>query len=186
MGRRAREVNAIDIFSTDQIANKRRNGILEYHNKTIMIDTPNGPRRVNRKILTVSDEVAGKLRELVGVISRIEERLFNLSTTGKNTTDIEILIENAKTLIEDAEALAEENPDEAKELTEVVEELLDKAIDLIEGKTKTESNVSVAAFEPDDGDDDDETDKDESDNDEEDSTSSELPNDEPDDVEINE
>jgi hypothetical protein len=129
---------------------------------------------------TVSNEVTDELRELVGVISRLEERLVNLSTKGENTTEVEVLIDNAKTLIEEAKALAEENPDEAKELTEVVEELLDEAIDLIEGKTETESNMSVAAFEPDDGDDDDEKDVDE-----EDSTSVELPDDESDDVEIN-
>ncbi len=129
---------------------------------------------------TVSDDVAGELRELVGVVSRIEERLVNLSTTGVNTSEVEVLIENAKALIEDAKALAEENPDEAKELTELVEKLLDEAIDLIEGKTETETNVSVSTFDPDD-----EKDDDESDDDEEDSTSTELPDEEPDDVEIN-
>jgi hypothetical protein len=36
---------------------------------------------------------------------------------------------------------------------EAAEELLDKAMDIIEGITETESNVSVAAFEPDDDDD---------------------------------
>jgi hypothetical protein len=99
---------------------------------------------------TVPDEVTDDLRELVGIISRIEEKLVNLSTTGENTTDIDILIENAEALIEEAKALAEENPAEARELMEVVEELLDEAIDLIEGMTGTESNVSVVAFEPDD------------------------------------
>ncbi len=128
---------------------------------------------------TVSDEVTEEIRELVGVISRIEESLVNLSLKGENTTDIEIRIENARTLIEEAKALAEKNPGEAKELMEAAEELLDDAIELIEGKTETESNVSVAAFEPDDGDDDDEKD-----DDEEDSTSAELPDDEPDEVEI--
>ena len=128
---------------------------------------------------TVSDEVTEEIRELVGVISRIEESLVNLSLKGENTTNIEILIENARTLIEEAKALAEKNPGEAKELMEAAEELLDDAIELIEGKTETESNVSVAAFEPDDGDDDDEKD-----DDEEDSTSAELPDDEPDEVEI--
>ena len=124
---------------------------------------------------TVSDEVTEEIRELVGVISRIEESLVNLSLKGENTTDIEILIENARTLIEEAKALAEENPGEAKELMEAAEELLDDAIELIEGKAETESNVSVAAFEPDD---------DEKDDDDEDSTSAELPDDEPDEVEI--
>jgi hypothetical protein len=135
---------------------------------------------ISSSSVKVSDDVAGELGELVGVISRIEERLVNLSTTGVNTTEVEVLMENAKVLIEEAKALAEENPDEAKELLEVVEELLDEAIDLIEGKTETESNVSVSAFEPDD-----EKDDDESDDDEEDSTSTELPDEEPDDVEIN-
>jgi hypothetical protein len=129
---------------------------------------------------SVSDEVTDELRELVGVLSRIEERLVNLSIKGENTTDVEVLIEKAKILIEEAKALAEENPDEAKELTGTAEELLDQATDLIEGKTETGSSVSVAAFEPDDGDD-----NGEKDDDEEDSASADPPDDEPEDVEIN-
>ncbi|MEE8570717.1 MAG: hypothetical protein V3S97_06965, partial [Candidatus Bathyarchaeia archaeon] len=123
-----------------------------------------------------SDEIAGELREFLGIISRIEERLDNLSRMGENTTDIEVLIENAKALIDDAKALAEENPDEAKELTEVVKELLDEALDLLKGITGTESNVSLATFEPDD---------EKGDDDGEDSTHSDLPDEEPDDVGIN-
>ena len=127
-----------------------------------------------------SDELSEELEELESVISRIEEWLVNSSTSGDNTTDIEILVEDVKALIEDAKALAEENPDETKELMEVVEELLDDAMDLIKGITQTESNVSVAAFEPDDGEDDDE--KDENDKD---STNPELTDEQPDDVESN-
>ena len=66
----------------------------------------------------------------------------------------------------------------------MIEELLDEAMDLIKGMMETENNVSVTAFEPDSVDDDDEKDENESD-DEEDSTSAELPDGEPDDVEIN-
>jgi hypothetical protein len=129
---------------------------------------------------TGSNEITGELRELLGTISQIKERLVNISTNGVNTTDVKNLIVDAEAIIEKAMDLAEENPDEAKELTEMVEELLDEAMDLLEEITGTESNVSLAAFEPDDGDDDDEKDEDG-----EDSTLSELPEEEPDDVEIN-
>jgi hypothetical protein len=128
---------------------------------------------------TVSAGVTDDLREIVGVISRIEERLINISTTGVNTTDIKILVENATTLIEEAKALAEENPDKAKELMEAAEELLDEVIDLIEGKTEIESNVSVAIFESDDT-----NDNDENDDDDEDSTNLELTAEQPGDVEL--
>ena len=40
----------------------------------------------------------------MGIVSRIEERLANTSTTGENITDVEHLIEDAKGLIEKAKA----------------------------------------------------------------------------------
>jgi hypothetical protein len=120
-----------------------------------------------------SDDIAGELRELLGIISRIEERLDNLSLAGENTTDVEHLIENAEAIIEKAKTLVEENPDEAEKLINQAKELVEETMDIIEKMMETESNVSVAAFEPDD------------DDDEENLTHSDLPDEEPDDVEIN-
>jgi uncharacterized protein (UPF0332 family) len=122
-------------------------------NKSGRLDGDGEDGNLTVSTVSDSDELSEELGELESVLSRIEEWFANSSTSGDNTTDIEILVEDAKAFIEDAKALADESPDEAKELMKAAEEVLDEAIDLIEGMTGTESNVSVANFEPEDDED---------------------------------
>jgi hypothetical protein len=109
-----------------------------------------------------SNNITEELEELAIVISRIENRLENLSTN-VNATDVEHLIEDAEALMEEARALAEENSDEAEDLIGAAEELVEEALDLIEKMTESHNDNGVETLEPEDDDDDDDNEDDEND-----------------------
>jgi ABC-type transporter Mla subunit MlaD len=98
-----------------------------------------------------SNDIAEELEGLATTISRIKNKLEELSTN-MNATDIEHLIEDAEALMEKAKALAGGNTDEAKELIEAAEKRVEEALGLLEDMTESNNDNGMKASEPEDDD----------------------------------